>query len=104
MDAHLEVVVIPVSDVDRAKAFHSRLGWRLDADVSGDEYRLVQFTPPGSACSIQFGSSLTPAPPRSAHGLLLSVADVEGQNDRADYRFYGSDRLAVSQDGSGSRP
>jgi hypothetical protein len=52
------------------------LGWRLDADVSGDEYRLVQFTPPGSACSIQFGSSLTPAPPGSAHGLL-SVANVE---------------------------
>lgn len=52
MDTHLEVVVIPVSDVDRAKAFYSMLGWRLDADVSGDEYRLVQFTPPGSACSI----------------------------------------------------
>ena len=47
MDTHLEVVVIPVSDVDRAKAFYSMLGWRLDADVSGDEYRLVQFTPPG---------------------------------------------------------
>ena len=62
MDAHLEVVVIPVSDVDRAKAFYSMFGWRLDADVSGDEYRLVQLTPPGSA--IQFGSNLTPAPPR----------------------------------------
>ena len=52
-------------------------GWRLDADASGDEYRLVQFTPPGSACSIQFGSNLTPGPPGSAHGLLLNVADVE---------------------------
>jgi len=52
MDTHLEVVVIPVSDVDRAKAFYSMLGWRLDADVSGDEYRLVQFTSPGTACSV----------------------------------------------------
>ncbi len=52
MDYKLELVAIPVSDVDRAKAFYSMLGWRLDADVSGDEYRLVQFTPPGSACSI----------------------------------------------------
>ena len=82
MDTDLEVVVIPVSDVDRAKTFYSMLGWRLDADVSGDEYPLVQFTPPGSA--IQFGSNLTPAPPGSAHGLLLSVAYVEAARQDRD--------------------
>jgi catechol 2,3-dioxygenase-like lactoylglutathione lyase family enzyme len=74
----LEVVVIPVSDVDRAKEFYARLAWRLDADrVIGDNFRLVQFTPPGSGASIQFGVNLTPAPPGSARGLLLIVSDIE---------------------------
>ncbi len=67
----LEVVVIPVSDVDRAKEFYSRLGWRLDADrVAGDNFRLVQFTPPGSGSSIQFGVNLTSATPGSAQASL----------------------------------
>jgi catechol 2,3-dioxygenase-like lactoylglutathione lyase family enzyme len=74
----LEVVVIPVSDVDRAKAFYSKLGWRLDADrAAGDSFRLVQFTPPGSASSIQFGVNLTSATPGTAQGLLVAVSDIE---------------------------
>jgi catechol 2,3-dioxygenase-like lactoylglutathione lyase family enzyme len=71
------VVVIPVSDVDRAKEFYSRLGWRLDADrVAGDNFRLVQFTPPGSGSSIQFGVNLTSAEPGSAQALLLIVSNI----------------------------
>jgi len=74
----LEVIVIPVSDLERAKEFYGRLGWRLDADVvAGEELRLIQFTPPGSGCSIQFGANLTSAPPGSARGLYLIVADIE---------------------------
>jgi catechol 2,3-dioxygenase-like lactoylglutathione lyase family enzyme len=76
-DAKLEVIVIPVSDVDRAKEFYGRLGWRLDADTGGTEFRLIQFTPPGSACSVQFGTQLTSAAPGSAQSLLLIVPDVE---------------------------
>jgi catechol 2,3-dioxygenase-like lactoylglutathione lyase family enzyme len=76
-DMKLEVLVIPVSDVDRAKEFYTRLGWRLDADLGGAEFRLVQITPPGSGCSIQFGTNLIAAEPGSAQGLLLAVADVE---------------------------
>jgi catechol 2,3-dioxygenase-like lactoylglutathione lyase family enzyme len=78
VDMKLEVVVIPVSDVDRAKEFYSRLGWRLDADRStGNSFRLVQFTPPGSGSSIQFGVNLTSAAPGSAHAMILAVSDVE---------------------------
>ena len=78
----LEVIVIPVSDVDRAKEFYGRLGWRLDADVAaGGDFRLIQFTPPGSGCSIQFGTSLTSAPPGSARGLYLIVSDVGAVRD-----------------------
>jgi catechol 2,3-dioxygenase-like lactoylglutathione lyase family enzyme len=77
LDMKLEVVVIPVSDVDRAKEFYARLGWRLDADRAGDNFRLVQFTPPGSASSIQFGVNLTSAVPGSAQAMLLAVSDVE---------------------------
>jgi catechol 2,3-dioxygenase-like lactoylglutathione lyase family enzyme len=74
----LEVVVIPVSDVDRAKRFYSNLGWRLDADfVVGDSFRVVQFTPPGSPCSIHFGKGLTSAIPGAAQGLYLIVTDIE---------------------------
>jgi catechol 2,3-dioxygenase-like lactoylglutathione lyase family enzyme len=74
----LEVVVIPVSEVDRAKEFYSRLGWRLDADRSaGTGFRLIQFTPPGSGCAVQFGVNLTSASPGSAQALLLIVSDIE---------------------------
>jgi len=73
----LEVVVIPVSDVDRAKEFYGRLGWRLDADFRFDNgFRVVQFTPPGSASSIQFGTKVTPAVPGSAQSLYLVVSDI----------------------------
>jgi catechol 2,3-dioxygenase-like lactoylglutathione lyase family enzyme len=78
VDMKLEVIVIPVSDVERAKRFYSQLGWRLDADfVLGDALRVVQFTPPGSRCSIHFGKGMTWALPDSAHGLYLAVSDVE---------------------------
>jgi catechol 2,3-dioxygenase-like lactoylglutathione lyase family enzyme len=76
----LEVIVIPVSDVDRAKEFYGRLGWRLDADRGG-EFRLIQFTPPGSACSAQFGTNLTSADPGSAQALLLIVSDIQAAHD-----------------------
>jgi catechol 2,3-dioxygenase-like lactoylglutathione lyase family enzyme len=80
--ANLEVIVIAVSDVDRAKEFYGRLGWRLDADrAAGEEFRLIQFTPPGSGCSIQFGTNLTSAPPGSARGLYLIVPDIEAARD-----------------------
>jgi catechol 2,3-dioxygenase-like lactoylglutathione lyase family enzyme len=82
VDANLEVVVIPVSDVDRAKKFYESLGWRLDADVAvGEDFRLIQFTPPGSGCSIQFGTDLTPATPGSAQGLYLVVSDIDAARD-----------------------
>jgi catechol 2,3-dioxygenase-like lactoylglutathione lyase family enzyme len=78
VDLKLEVVVIPVSDVDRAKAFYTRLGWRLDADfASGDDWRVIQFTPPGSACSVIFGRNVTAAAPGSSRGLYLIVSDLE---------------------------
>jgi catechol 2,3-dioxygenase-like lactoylglutathione lyase family enzyme len=82
VEGNLEVLVIPVSDVDRAKEFYGRLGWRLDADVApGEDFRLLQFTPPGSGCSIQFGRNLTSAPAGSAQGLYLIVADIEAARD-----------------------
>ncbi len=82
MDTKLEVVVIPVSDVDRAKEFYGRLGWRLDADFPFDNgFRVVQFTPAGSGCSIQFGTNITSAAPGSAQGLYLIVSDVEAARD-----------------------
>jgi catechol 2,3-dioxygenase-like lactoylglutathione lyase family enzyme len=75
----LEVVVLPVSDVDRAKDFYVGLGWRLDANFSGpDGFRVVQLTPPGSACSIIFGNGVTTAAPGSADGMQLVVDDIEG--------------------------
>ncbi|MCK0175574.1 VOC family protein [Mycolicibacterium sp. F2034L] len=78
MDYRLEVVVVPVSDVDRAKNFYQALGWRLDADFAvGEDYRVVQFTPPGSAASIIFGSGVTTSTPGTAAGLYLVVTDVE---------------------------
>jgi catechol 2,3-dioxygenase-like lactoylglutathione lyase family enzyme len=79
MDLKLEVVVIPVSDVDRSKEFYAGLGWRLDADFPFDNgFRVVQFTPPGSGSSIQFGTNITSAAPGSAQGLYLIVSDIEG--------------------------
>ena len=82
VDMKLEVVVIPVSDVDRAKEFYAKLGWRLDADFAFDNgFRVVQFTPPGSASSIQFGSKITPAAPGSAQGLYLVVGDIVAAHD-----------------------
>lgn len=78
MDMKFEVVVIPVTDVDRSKAFYTKLGWRLDADFPFDNgFRVVQFTPPGSGCSVQFGTKMTTAAPGSAQGLYLIVSDVE---------------------------
>ena len=78
VDLKLEVAVIPVADADRSKEFYSSLGWRLDADFSFDNgFRVVQFTPPGSLCSIQFGTRITAAPPGSAHGLYLIVSDID---------------------------
>jgi catechol 2,3-dioxygenase-like lactoylglutathione lyase family enzyme len=77
-DLKLEAVVIPVSDVDRAKSFYSHLGWRLDADFAvGESFRVVQFTPPGSPTSIQFGKGLTSAAPGAAQNLYLVVSDIE---------------------------
>jgi len=77
LDMKLEVVVIPVSDVSRAKEFYASLGWRLDADfAAGDDFRVIQFTPPGSGCSIIFGKNVTAAAPGSAQGLYLIVSDV----------------------------
>jgi catechol 2,3-dioxygenase-like lactoylglutathione lyase family enzyme len=81
-DMKLEIVVIPVSDVDRAKEFYGRLGWRLDADFdSGKDFRVIQFTPPGSGCSIIFGKNVTAAAPGSAQGLYLIVSDVAAARD-----------------------
>ena len=78
VDLKLEVVVIPVADADRAKDFYTGLGWRLDADFPFDNgFRVVQFTPPGSGCSVQFGTQITSAEPGSAQGLYLVVSDIE---------------------------
>jgi catechol 2,3-dioxygenase-like lactoylglutathione lyase family enzyme len=78
MDMKLELVILPVSDVDRAKAFYERAGFTLDVDHdAGPEFRVVQFTPPGSACSITFGIGVSDAPPGSVRGLHLVVTDLE---------------------------
>jgi catechol 2,3-dioxygenase-like lactoylglutathione lyase family enzyme len=82
MDLKLEVVVLPVADVDRAKAFYESLGFRLDADVPGDDgFRVVQLTPPGSPASIIFGSGVTAATPGSTQGLYLIVSDIQAARD-----------------------
>jgi len=82
VDMKLEVIVIPVSDVDRAKAFYAGLGWRLDADFAGDDdYRVIQFTPPGSGSSVIFGKNVTAAAPGSAQGLYLIVSDIKAARD-----------------------
>jgi catechol 2,3-dioxygenase-like lactoylglutathione lyase family enzyme len=89
-EVRLEVVVVSVSDVDRAKSFYETLGWRLDADLAVDDgYRVVQLTPPGSACSIIFGEGVTSAPPGSSEGLQLTVYDID--EARADLIGRGVD-------------
>jgi catechol 2,3-dioxygenase-like lactoylglutathione lyase family enzyme len=82
LDLKFEVVVIPVADADRSKDYYERLGWRLDADFAFDNgFRVIQFTPPGSAASIQFGSKITAAAPGSARGLYLIVSDIQAARD-----------------------
>jgi catechol 2,3-dioxygenase-like lactoylglutathione lyase family enzyme len=85
VDMKLEVIVIPVSDIDRAKGFYGGLGWRLDADFAAGDFRVIQFTPPGSSCSVHFGTArpgINPAAPGSSQGLYLIVSDIEAA--RAD--------------------
>jgi catechol 2,3-dioxygenase-like lactoylglutathione lyase family enzyme len=82
LDMKFEIVVIPVSDVDRAKRFYGGLGWRFDADfAAGDDFRVIQFTPPSSGCSVIFGKNVTSAAPGSARGLYLIVSDIEAARD-----------------------
>jgi len=100
VDFKLEVVVIPVSDVDRAKAFYTGLGWRLDADfVTGADFRVVQVTPPGSACAVIFGAGLTTAAPGSADGLQLVADDIEAAH--ADLAAHGAPVSEVFHDATG---
>ncbi len=99
MDMKLEVIVIPVSDVDRAKEFYGGLGWRLDADrAAGDNFRIVQLTPPGSECSIQFGTGITSAAPGSAQDLYLIVSDIEAA--RAELVALGAEVTEVFHEGT----
>jgi catechol 2,3-dioxygenase-like lactoylglutathione lyase family enzyme len=82
VEMKLEVIVIPVSDVDRAKRFYTALGWRLDIDYRpGNDFRIIQFTPPGSGCSVIFGNNVSAAAPGSAKGLHLIVSDIEAARD-----------------------
>ena len=100
IDMKLEIVVIPVSDVDRAKRFYGGLGWRLDADyASGDDYRVIQFTPPGSGCSVIFGKNVTGAVPGSLQGLYLIVSDIEAA--RAELSARGVEVSEVFHDSAG---
>jgi catechol 2,3-dioxygenase-like lactoylglutathione lyase family enzyme len=110
VDLKLEVVVIPVSDVDGAKEFYGSLGWRLDADFPFDNgFRVVQFTPPGSGCSIQFGTNMTSAAPGSAQGLYLIVSDIEAARDQlaaggvevSEVFYPGTPGAQFQPDGSG---
>jgi catechol 2,3-dioxygenase-like lactoylglutathione lyase family enzyme len=100
VDLNLEVIVIPVSDVDRAKGFYAGLGWRLDADIApSDDFRIVQFTPPGSGCSIQFGTNVASAAPGSAEGLYLVVSDIEAARD--ELVAHGVEVTEVFHEGAG---
>ena len=100
VDMKFEIVVIPVSDVDRAKEFYGRLGWRLDADYeNGDDFRVIQFTPPGSGCSVIFGKNVTAAAPGSAQGLYLVVSDIEAA--RSEMVAHGVDVSEVFHDAGG---
>src|SRR5258708_11384300 len=87
VDMKREIVVLGVSDVHRAKAFYENLGWRLDADFAhGDDWRVLQFTPPGSGCSVIFGKNVTAAAPGSAQGLYLIVSDIDAARDELLHR------------------
>src|ERR1700722_13233986 len=98
-DLKLEVVVIPVSDADRSKAFYAALGWRLDADFSFDNgFRVVQFTPPGSPCSVQFGTKITAAEPGPAHALYRIVWDIDA--GRAELMERGAQMSEVFHSGA----
>ncbi len=100
IDMKFEVAVIPVSDVNRAKEFYGRLGWRLDGDYdNGADHRVIQYTPPGSGCSIIFGKNVTSAAPGSAQGLYLIVSDIQAA--RADLVAHGANPTAVFHDGNG---
>jgi catechol 2,3-dioxygenase-like lactoylglutathione lyase family enzyme len=99
VDLKLEVVVIPVADVDRSKEFYGGLGWRLDADFPFDNgFRVVQYTPPGSGCSVQFGTKMTSAEPGSAQGLYLIVSDIAAARD--DLVAHGADASEVFHAGA----
>jgi catechol 2,3-dioxygenase-like lactoylglutathione lyase family enzyme len=101
VEMKLEVVLVPVSDVDRAKAFYEGLGWRMDIDYVGEEvgFRVVQFTPPGSQCSIIIGEGITAAEPGSYEGLQLTVFDLEGA--RADLVDRGIEVSEIWHDAGG---
>ncbi|HEY4281429.1 MAG TPA: VOC family protein [Chthoniobacterales bacterium] len=102
----LEIVVIPVSDVDRAKQFYTKLGWRLDADfAAGNDFRVIQFTPPGSLCSVIFGTNVTAAAPGSAQGLYLIVSDINsaceelrGHGVKISEAFHGGGDVYAGKD------
>ena len=106
IDMKFEIVVIPVSDADRAKEFYTRLGWRLDADYdNGKDFRVIQFTPPGSGCSVIFGRNVTSAAPGSAQGLYLIVSDIEVARENLLRRgvpvseaFHGADDVYAGPD------
>ena len=102
VDLKLEVVVIPVSDVDRSKRFYEGLGWRLDADFAGPDWRIVQLTPPGSPCSIQFGKGITSAVPGSVQGTYLVVDDLEAA--RASLLGHGAEVSEVFHYAAGRGP
>jgi catechol 2,3-dioxygenase-like lactoylglutathione lyase family enzyme len=105
-DTKLEIVVIPVSDIDRAKEFYAGLGWRLDADYdNGTDFRVIQFTPPGSGCSVIFGRNVTGATPGSAQGLYLIVSDIAAAREELLSRgakvsevFHGADGVYSGPD------
>jgi catechol 2,3-dioxygenase-like lactoylglutathione lyase family enzyme len=99
LEFRLEVVVLPVSDVDRAKSFYSSLGWRLDADAPTDDLRVVQLNPPGSSCAIIFGSGITDAVPGSTQGLILAVTDIEAA--RAELIGHGVQVSEIFHDAGG---
>jgi catechol 2,3-dioxygenase-like lactoylglutathione lyase family enzyme len=104
IDMKLEATVIPVSDVDRAKKFYTGLGWRLDVDhVGGNGVRLIQFTPPGSGSSVQFGVNLTHATPGSAQGLLLAVSDIETARQQLVARGIEASEVFHCATGTGCR-
>jgi len=105
MDMKLEVVVVPVSDVDRAKRFYEQLGWRLDADFAGGpNFRLVQLTPPGSAASIHFGKGITTTVPGSLKSLYLVVTDLEAARAEIVKRGVAVSEIFHSTPGSPPRP